>query len=435
MNNYARAFLITLRIAIGWHFLYEGLFKIDSDTGAVMYAASRYPLQAATGRLRDYFNSAAPGTLQLQPSLARIDAWNDEIVRVFKGRQPLSEDQKAKLNDLADKMKLAVAQAAREQSSGENIVNFDWPQVHEEVLKLAPESEGDRFTSLGYLQSSAGPLRPLFRSLVSDIDGLERLTAASAQTRLDRRYEEILDHFKSAGKPFTEEQQKKLAAARDAQKAAIAETVNSPAFQMRRADYANMRRRIKEDESSVTAQFSRERVAADRKKLDVIAGEMLGSVNEPLSELAVQMQAIATVDQLGAGPLPRPSGPADWVDISIKLILTAIGVCLMLGLFTPVAAIAAAGQLAMFYFASPPWPGLPAASTAGHYLYIDRNFIEAIAALLIASTPSGRWAGLDFYLRKFSSAVLARHGSGPQIEPRPVGSGGSADEAESLTRS
>jgi hypothetical protein len=58
----------------------------------------------------------------------------------------------------------------------------------------------------------------------------------------------------------------------------------------------------------------------------------------------------------------------------------------MLGLFTPYAAIAAAGQLAMFYFASPPWPGLPAASLGGHYMFVDRNLIELVAALVIAAT-------------------------------------------------
>ena len=70
----------------------------------------------------------------------------------------------------------------------------------------------------------------------------------------------------------------------------------------------------------------------------------------------------------------------------------------MLGLLTPWAAAAAAVQLAMFYFASPPWPGLPAATLAGHYLYIDRNLIELIAAGVIATTGTGRWAGLDAYL-------------------------------------
>jgi thiosulfate dehydrogenase [quinone] large subunit len=73
----------------------------------------------------------------------------------------------------------------------------------------------------------------------------------------------------------------------------------------------------------------------------------------------------------------------------------------MLGLLTPLAAVAAAGQLAMFYFASPPWPGLPAATLGGHYLYIDRNALEMIAACVVATTATGRWAGLDYYLYRY----------------------------------
>jgi len=134
-----------------------------------------------------------------------------------------------------------------------------------------------------------------------------------------------------------------------------------------------MRRRAADDTSRVTAAFSRERLDAERAKLDVIAGELLGLVNEPLSELAVQSQTIATVEQLGAGPLPRPGDAARWVDRGIKIGLTVIGCCLLLGLFTPLAAIAAAVQPGVFYFASPRWPGFSAATLGGHYLYVDRN--------------------------------------------------------------
>jgi hypothetical protein len=40
----------------------------------------------------------------------------------------------------------------------------------------------------------------------------------------------------------------------------------------------------------------------------------------------------------------------------------------------------------MFYLASPPWPGMPAASMGGHYLYVDRNVVELVAALAVAAT-------------------------------------------------
>ncbi|MGJ5816702.1 hypothetical protein [Paludibaculum fermentans] len=399
MNRWSKSMLVALRIVIGWHFLYEGVYKLDSDRGTAQYAAARYPLQAATGRLHNDLTKNLP----LPGVSARVDAWNDEIVKVFKARQPLSEDQKAKLTDLGDKIKLAAAEGVQ----GADLMQFDWTLVHEEVLKLATEQEGEQFSSLPFLQASAGPFRSLFRGLVPDMDGLERLTEVALKQRMDDRYGEILRHFSEAGKPFTADQQKRLAAVRDTVKAAAVETVTAPWFQVRLADYRLLRQRVAAAETN--APFTRERRDADRKKLDVIAGELLSYLNEPLSEMAVQTQGIATVDQLGAGPLPRPGDTAAWVDRAIKTSLTVIGILLMLGLFTPIAACAAAAQLAVFYLASPPWPGLPAMSVAGHYLFVDRNLIEAFAALVIATTATGRWAGLDFYLARWFRAVKTQH--------------------------
>ena len=54
-----------------------------------------------------------------------------------------------------------------------------------------------------------------------------------------------------------------------------------------------------------------------------------------------------------------------------------------------------------FYLASPPWPHLPAAAVGGHYLYVDRNLIELIAVLLIATAGTGRWLGLDALVWKW----------------------------------
>lgn len=398
MNKWTKASLIALRIAVGWHFLYEGLWKIDSGNGGVGYATSRYALQAATARLHDYFERTPPGDLRLEPALAQADEWHDSIVRAFAAQKQLDEPQKARLGMLRDTVKLAAAQAVRGELEPAEVVGFDWQYVHEEVLRVPPPPEGEAFSSLAYLQGAAGPFRPLFRGLVPDISGLQRLTVESTHARIDQRYGQLLRHFESAGKPFTGEQRSRLAAGRDAIKTSIAATLNDPAVQVRLADYRALQARVHGDESGLTATFSRERIDADRKKLDAVAGELLEVANEPLAELAVRAQSIATVDQLGAGPIPQPPSPAAWVDRGIKIALTAIGGCLLLGLFTPVAALAAAAQLAMFYVASPPWPGLPAAALGGHFLYVDRNLIELLAALVIAATATGRWAGLDAYV-------------------------------------
>ena len=371
MNRPTKVFLILLRIVIGWHFLYEGLWKLHSDKGSAAYTTAWYTLQTSVARLHD--------------DPARADQWYDDVVKAFKGRNhALDEVQKARLAEFRDKVKLAAA-------AGEPLA-FDWPQVRDEVLQLPPASESERFTALGYLQSSEGPLRPVFRGLVPDIDGLSRLTVPAAQAVIDARHREIFAHFAAAGRPFTAAQQARLAQSRDELKQQIALTMNDPTFQSRLADYRQMRARVAEDSSRTAAPFTRERLAADRQKLDAIAGELLAFTTEPIEELSVQAQNIATVAQLAAGPFPRPAGPSDWIDRLMPWTLTLTGALLMLGLFTPIAALAAAAHLLMFYFASPPWPGLPAASMAGHYLYIDRNLIECVAVLAVGAAAWHRRA-------------------------------------------
>ncbi len=298
MSKATKIFLVVLRIAIGWHFLYEGVWKIDSEDTGQQYLTSRFFLQASMARLRD----GIAGAPDAAP--ARIDQWNDEVVRYFKGKDAaLSEEQKGELNALCDKLKQA----------GE--LNTDWFWVHEEVLKLTadqPQKE-ERFSSEEYLRASAGPFRGLFRSLVPDVDGLARLTTESAQARIDRRYDEIVRHFESRGYPLTSEQRAKLAGVRESLKVSIAATLADPMFRARVADYKVLIERLRRDASQLDAPFSQERLDADRKKLDVIAAELTAFVNEPLAELAVQAQSLATVDQMEAGPAPRPT-PQTWLD-------------------------------------------------------------------------------------------------------------------------
>ena len=39
---------------------------------------------------------------------------------------------------------------------------------------------------------------------------------------------------------------------------------------------------------------------------------------------------------------------------------------------------------------------------------VNRNLIELFAALALATLPTGCWAGLDFWIRRFTTAAAAR---------------------------
>src|SRR5262249_41147804 len=73
-----------------------------------------------------------------------------------------------------------------------------------------------------------------------------------------------------------------------------------------------------------------------------------------------------------------------------------IGIGLILGLLTRPACVGGAMFLFMFYLAMPPLLGVPDNPRAeGHYFLINKNIIEMLALLALATTASGRWLGLD----------------------------------------
>ncbi|MBI4581223.1 MAG: DoxX family membrane protein, partial [Planctomycetes bacterium] len=97
-----------------------------------------------------------------------------------------------------------------------------------------------------------------------------------------------------------------------------------------------------------------------------------------------------------AKSLPKQPSPTRWIDWSNMIALAAVGAGLMLGLFTRLSALGGIGLLMMYYWAMPSLPWLPEAGpTEGHYLFINKNVIEALALAMIATSRVGRWGGLD----------------------------------------
>ena len=76
--------------------------------------------------------------------------------------------------------------------------------------------------------------------------------------------------------------------------------------------------------------------------------------------------------------------------------LTIVGVLLMLGLFTRLAAAGGIGFILLFYLCNPPFIGyFYAIPTEGTYLLVNKNLVELCALVVILLTGTGRFAGLD----------------------------------------
>jgi thiosulfate dehydrogenase (quinone) large subunit len=81
--------------------------------------------------------------------------------------------------------------------------------------------------------------------------------------------------------------------------------------------------------------------------------------------------------------------------------LIAIGVGLILGLFTRIAAISGAILLFMYYLNNPPLIGLEySVPMEGSYLIVSKTLIEAVALVVLAVFPSGCILGLDMLLTR-----------------------------------
>jgi uncharacterized membrane protein YphA (DoxX/SURF4 family) len=92
----------------------------------------------------------------------------------------------------------------------------------------------------------------------------------------------------------------------------------------------------------------------------------------------------------------KTTRPIERVDFVTRWGLFLVGLFLLLGLFSRTACVAGAAFLLMFYLSMPPFPWLPENPRAeGHYLFVNKNLIEMLALLTLATTHSGRWAGLD----------------------------------------
>ena len=108
-------------------------------------------------------------------------------------------------------------------------------------------------------------------------------------------------------------------------------------------------------------------------------------------------------------------GFADWiishdgvlhvVDFMNTWGLIAIGLGLILGLFTRLAAFAGATLVFLYYLNSPPLLGLEySLPVEGNCLIFNKTLIEAIALIILAAFPTGSVFGLDMFMSRFAKS-------------------------------
>ncbi|MGL6097680.1 MAG: DoxX family protein [Fimbriiglobus sp.] len=347
--------LLALRLAIGWHFLFEGLHKVHStyvgptDTNRVF--SSEIYFVAAEGPLGEQMRKQWIGdpdaeiAARIAPQQSKIPAFDQLPPAEQAALCPKAvADVFAKIAD----EKLSAAESAVTKAAEELAAATD-----DAKKAAAAEKKSAAERTVGLLKNNAEDLRARYARWVYGAD------------RRDTKVKFV--------------------------------TTDVPLGVPDRLDLIELLRtqvRTAEDESAAdlghgygTAQ---KRAAAARADLTAAKNELVKEADafrDELTKLA------------GGSPDVVPPKKILTLDWLTRWGITAIGAGLLLGLFTRVWCVAGAGFLVLTYLSHPtvPWLPLPP-MTEGNPLFVNKNLIEALALVVLATYPTGRWLGLDALL-------------------------------------
>ncbi len=308
-------------------------------------------------------------------------------------------------------------------------LTIGWHFAYQGLVKL----EDPQFSSAPFLSQAKGPLGDIYRSLLGDWDGRLKL-AKEHRGEFLKRFDNYLKDFNERYKLGPEQMAtaQQLAAARkrqteifldenekefdtylhDLDRLAAAKQTPSGAFQAAPKEAAPKEAAPVGDASppkpSMTwsyPPFQQKRVWDKQAELQ---GQLKGWLKELDAHFASFQQDLETLlddDQRVRAANAKevhsePGSQIDQVDRIVSYGVTAIGVCLLAGLFTRLASLAGALFLLSIVLAQPDWPGLYPSPhpSVGHSLFVNKEFVMMMALFALATTRVGRWGGLDFFI-------------------------------------
>jgi uncharacterized membrane protein YphA (DoxX/SURF4 family) len=298
-------------------------------------------------------------------------------------------------------------------------IAIGWHFLYEGCEKVQSTLEGkEPFSAEIYVRNATGPFSSYFRGMLPDVNSWAMLDAPRLKATWKDDVSYIADYFK-----FTAEQ-------RDQAQKALDTSLRWADYWFDDPENVEKIKKYKHDLGQVMAieadpdalSFQTERATEARRSIDADRRSLIQPLVAQEKALREAVAKLATADQAKAAGATREAvlvllekagysspgqsqasvnPPTRWTSLDVLNTVTmfglvAIGTCLITGFLTPLAALSAAAFLAMIYFSMPPWPGLPANPKAeGHYLIVSKNLIELIACLVLATTPSAHWVGLD----------------------------------------
>ena len=386
--------IVLLRISIGWQFLYEGLWKIDSLSTARPWTAEGY-LKNSAGPLRPFFRAMAGDPddfkwLDYNHTSNKWDVWKTR----FADHYGLDKNQRARLTQLVDgfgdfRVVLKKMPAGVEiKGSLARVVRYD-----KEKGQLVVSGE---FTD--------DPKKPQLRMLPRERDLL--LELAPGDDDDSKTYRAAISYlFERAASRLSFKEKLAASLGGDPERAGVVDSRQKGTVDHHRLGKIELYRdqvvRYEGNLQKATTNFNHEHLQRQFAELQALRAEVVGPVKALDQEMKTAAQNLLTQKQLTMGPPSLPWAPIDWTNFQTIAGLTLLGLLLISGLFTRAAAVGGALMLLSFYLVMPPWPGVPPAPGPEHSLWINKNLIEVLALIAIAAMPTGRWFGLDYFVDRW----------------------------------
>jgi len=323
--------LVALRVIIGWHFLTAGLEKLDPSFTSAGF------LRGANGPLAEFYHSMAPlphdWDKLIDEPLPNAAAFASDRRYVDKkwvvSEKPTSSD---KTGFIPYPTKAYGPWAAR--------VADDWHATLKQFKSLPGSDDEQKEAAEQVFQES-------YIRFANYMEGV-RGEISDYQHELTR-YEEMVESDEA--------------------------TDDTPV--------PFMKDRITSKKAEIQA-TPRPWVAAAASQETIFRDGLVDLVSDEQRESATLSKRLDSV--------MNPGTQLDKIDTTVMLVTLIVGVCLIIGLFTRLAAVVGAGFLLSVMSTQPPWAEGVLNTVK---LLTAYQGIEFIGLLLLAGAGAGAWAGLD----------------------------------------
>ncbi|WP_218931940.1 DoxX family protein [Adhaeretor mobilis] len=339
--------LVLLRLATGWHFFSEGTKKIVTNPATGQWRVevpTEMLFSRAVGPLEDFFQSKLPSTHNSQQLLAQPHEFkpptDEELEEAAAWEREYEEKQKIAVKK-KEPIEIEFPPNAPYRAWAVQIVD-DWREVQGKVVAVS---------------------------------GLSEEAQKEAAARFQHRHQQLADYLASESDAISEWRHElwRLENWKDSPGA------NEIPFVEKQID----------EKQAETTSASRPWIAQVESIQDDLYDDWRAL---PPPEDRVEKPEL--FDEIESAVADSKTTSLDRMNLAVTCLIIGVGVLLMLGLFTRVAAIGGCIFLLMVMSTQPPW----VAEASKQFFYYQ--LVEMAALGVLFATCAGRFAGLDFFLSR-----------------------------------